>query len=91
MGDIKMEVYTSMITKMVKIEEPLFILTMTEDEAKELLSVVGALAPYSKGNPKGPTVTSAIFKNLTSLFDARGWGHGSRRYVRMDGIIPTWA
>ena len=85
-----MEVHIDTISKMVEVEEPRFILTMTEEEAKELLAVTGALAPYPESNPKGPSVTTPIYNQLSHLFDDRGYEYCDRRRVRMVGTIPTW-
>ena len=85
-----MEVHIDTISKMVEVEEPRFILTMTEEEAKELFAVTGALAPYPGSNPKGPSVTTPIYNQLSHLFDDRGYEYCDRRRVRMVGTIPTW-
>ena len=77
-------------SKTIEVEEPRFILTLTEEEAKELLAVTGALAPYPESNPKGPSVTTPIYNQLSHLFDDRGYEYCDRRRVRMVGTIPTW-
>ena len=66
-----------------------FVLIMTEDEAKELLAVTGALAPYFN-SAKGPTVTSSIYHKLHEIFTRRGFTCLKRRCIHMDGIKPTW-
>ena len=83
-------VETRTIEQVVEVKEETFILTLTEDEAKELLAVTGALAPYGRGSDKGPTVTSDVYSALSSEFHERGYNYSNRRRIRMDGTKPTW-
>ncbi len=67
-----------------------FVLHLTEDEAKDLLAVLGALAPCND-YAKGPGVTSIVYTLLGDEFEARGYSFSMRRKIHLDGIKPRWA
>ncbi len=77
------------VTVTKPVTETQFILTLTEDEAKELMASIGALNPCYTG-VEGPR-TSEVFRTLSELFIAHGYDHGERRRVRMEGIRVVWA